>query len=50
MSTNKTHGDHGGAMGTDSPPTSEVGGSNPEGYMGKLVASYQKSAVYSTEH
>ena len=26
-----------GAVGTDSPPTSEVGGSNPEKYMGKMV-------------
>ena len=30
-------------------PTSEVGGSNPGSYVGKLVVAYQRSAVYSTE-
>ena len=40
---------HGGAVVTHSPPTSEVGGSNPELYVGKMVVSYQWSAVYSTE-
>ena len=40
---------HGGAVVTHSPPTSEVSGSNPEPYVGKLVVSYQWSAVYSTE-
>ena len=37
------------AMVTHSPPTAEVGGSNPVPYMGKLVVSYRWSAVYSTE-
>ena len=36
-------------MVTDSPPTSEVGGSNPGPCVGKLVVAYQWSAVYSTE-
>ena len=41
---------HGGAMVTHSTPT-QVGGStsNPGPYVGQLVASYQCSAVYSTE-
>ena len=39
---------HGGTLVTHSPPTSEVGGSNPEPYVGKMVVSYQWSAVYST--
>ena len=30
-------------------PTSEVGGSNPRPYVGKLVVSYRWLAVYSTE-
>ena len=42
-----------GAMGygvvEHSPPTSEVGGSNPEPYVGKMVVSYRWSAVYTTE-
>ena len=40
---------HGDTMVTHSPPTSEVGGSNPEPYMKKMVVSYQLLAVYSTE-
>ena len=40
---------HGDAVVTHSPPTSEVGGSNPESYVGKLVVAYQWSAVYSRE-
>ena len=31
---------------THLPPTSEVGGSNPGLYMGKLIVSYRWSAVY----
>ena len=42
-------GDHGGALVTHSPPTSEIGGSNPEPSVGKMVVSYLWSAVYSTE-
>ena len=38
---------HGGTVVTHSPPTSEVGGSNPN--VGKLVVTYRWSAVYSTE-
>ena len=34
-------GDHGGAVVTHSPPISEVGGSNPRPYVGKLAAAYQ---------
>ena len=34
---------------TQSHPTSEVGGSNPEPYVGKMVVSYRWSVVYSTE-
>ena len=33
-------GDYGGAVVTHSPPTSEVGGSNPEPYVGNLVVTY----------
>ena len=40
---------HGDAVVTHSPPTCEVCGSNPEHYVGKMVVSYQWSAVYSTE-
>ena len=40
---------HGGAVVTHSPPTSEVGGSNPEPYVRKLVVAYRWSAVYSAE-
>ena len=40
---------HGVAVVTHSPPTSEVGGSNPEPYVAKMVVPYQCSAVYSTE-
>ena len=36
-------------MVTHWPPTSEMGGSNPGPYVGKLVVAYQWSAVYSTE-
>ena len=46
----KSHtGGHGGAEVTHLPPTSEVGGSNPGPYVGKLVVAYRWSAVYSTE-
>ena len=45
---NKSAG-HGGSVVTHSPPTSEVGGSNPGPYMGKLVVAYRWLAVYSTE-
>ena len=38
-----------GAVVTLWPPTSEVGGSNPRPFVGKLVIAYQWSAVYSTE-
>ena len=31
------------------PPTSEVGGSNPGPYVGKLIIAYRWSAVYYTE-
>ena len=40
---------HGGTVLTHSPPTSEVGGSNPGPYVGKLVIAYQWSALYRTE-
>ena len=40
---------HGGAVVTQLHPTSEVGGSNAERYMGNIVVSYRWSAVYSTE-
>ena len=40
---------HGGTVVTHLPPTSEVGSSNPEPYVGKLEAAYQWSAVYSTK-
>ena len=40
---------HGGAVVTHSPPTSEVGSSNSEPCVEKLVVAYQWSAVYSTE-
>ena len=40
---------HGGAVVKHLPPTSEVSGSNPETYVGKLVVAYRWSAVYSTE-
>ena len=36
-------------MGTHSPPTSDVSGSNPEPYVDKLVVAYLWLAVYSTE-
>ena len=41
--------DLGIAVVTHSSPTSEVGGSNPGLYMGKLVVAYRWSAVSSTE-
>ena len=34
---------------THLPPTSEVSGSNPGPYVGKLVVTYQWSTVYSAE-
>ena len=40
---------HGGALVTHSPPTSEVGGSNPGPFVLKLVVAYQWLAVYSRE-
>ena len=40
---------HGGAVVTHSPPTSEVGGSNPGPYGGKMVVTCRWLAVYSTE-
>ena len=40
---------HGGAVVTHSPPTSEVGGSNPEPQVGKMVVFDQWLVVYSTE-
>ena len=36
-------------MVTHSPPTSEVNGSNPGPYVGKLKVTYQWSEVCSTE-
>ena len=42
-------GKHGGAVVTHFPPTSEVGGSKPGPYVGKLVVAYRWSTVYSTE-
>ena len=39
----------GGTVVTHSPPTSEVGGSNPGRYVGKLVVAYRWSAVSSIE-
>ena len=36
-------------METHSPPTYEVGGSNPKPYEGQLIVAYRWSAVYSTE-
>ena len=39
----------GGELATHLSPTSEVGGSNPGPYVGKLVAVYLWSAVSSTE-
>ena len=38
-----------GAVKTRLPPTSEVGGSSPRPYVGKLVVAYRWLAVYSTE-
>ena len=40
---------HSGTVVTHSPPISEVGGSNAEPYVGKMVVSYRWWAVYSTE-
>ena len=37
-----------GAVVTHSPPNSEVGGSKPGPYVGKVVVVYRWSAVYST--
>ena len=39
---------HGGAVVTYSPPTTEVGGSNPEPYVGKMVVSYSWMAAHKT--
>ena len=44
-----SRGGQGGTVITHSPPTSEVGGSNPEPYVGKMLVSYRWLAVYSTE-
>ena len=44
-----TYRGQGGTLVTHSPPTSEVGGSNPGPYVGKLVVAYRWLAVYSTE-
>ena len=41
--------DHGGAVVTHSPPTSDVGGANPGPHVGKLIVAYRWSAVNSTE-
>ena len=41
--------DHGGAVVTHSPPSSEVGGLNPVPYMGKFIVAHRWSAFYSTE-
>ena len=38
-----------GAVVAHSPPTSEVCGSNPRPYVGKLLVAFQWLAVYSTE-
>ena len=40
---------HGGAVVIPLPPTSEVGGSNPGPYVGKLVVTYQWLAVNNAE-
>ena len=48
-STRDENRGHGRAVVTYLPPTSEVGGSNPGPYVGKLVVAYRWSAVYSTE-
>ena len=40
---------HSGAVVTHSAPTSEINGSHPGPYMGKLVVVYLWLAVYSTE-
>ena len=42
-------GDHGGAVVTHLPPTSEVSSSNRGPYMRMLVVAYRWTAVYSTE-
>ena len=42
-------GDHGGAVVTHFPPTSEFAGSKPGPYVGKLEVAYRWSAVCSTE-
>ena len=38
-----------GYMFAYSPPTSEVGGSNAEPYLGKLIVAYRWLAVYSKQ-
>ena len=43
------YGGHDGIMVTNSLRTSEVSGSNPGPYVGKLVVAYRWSVVYSTE-
>ena len=40
---------HAGTVVTHLPPTSEVGTPNSEPYLGKMVVSYQWSALYKTE-
>ena len=40
---------HDGTLVTRSPPTFEVGGSNPEPYVGKMVVSYRWLLVCCTE-
>ena len=40
---------HGGAVVAHMSPTSEVDGSNPGPYVGKMVVSYRRSAVYGTK-
>ena len=42
-------GGHGGSVVTRPPPTSEVLGSQPRPYVGKLVVDHRWSAVYSSE-
>ena len=41
--------DHGDTVVKHLASTSEVGGSHPGPYVGKLVIAYEWSAVYSTE-
>ena len=41
-----TFRDHDGAVVAHSPPTTEVGGSNPEPYVGKMVLTMVRSLQY----